>query len=147
MLHSVHYRKLSTSQTRLISYLHHTHVVHMIVYGMELDKTRWSCSRNCDQNCTQNFAKGSSGGEQKTTKNSYISRKPLLKCENELFSKWHWMVLCQVVCSLGLSYSQSQMVKVIISRSTSSTIGIPILKIVSFLTVAYQSTFRLALFC
>ena len=28
----------------------------LVVYRMEFDKTRWSCSWNSDQNCTQNFA-------------------------------------------------------------------------------------------
>ena len=43
--------------------LHLTHIriacVASVVYRMEFNKTRWSCSWNSDQNCTQNSARGS----------------------------------------------------------------------------------------
>ena len=34
-----------------------TTLEHVVVYRMEFDKTRWSCSCNSDQNCIQNSAK------------------------------------------------------------------------------------------
>ena len=35
----------------------------LIVYRMEFEKTRWSCSWNSDQNCTQNSAGGGAADE------------------------------------------------------------------------------------